>query len=290
MVDEAKDAFDDGDAAGALSMLETADREAKGIWNDPHDELSLFDHDDVLAVRAVLLARAGETDLAFETLERIGDRFKRIDTMQRFVRDVGPPTIEPGRVVPLAEVMQTTLCADERDEDRDGNLQWLAYLFWHLGHRDQAATTAAWIGKQGVRAVTFRELARMIDEGETPPVADAPSQPAPPPVEEEVGPVTVFIFDNYHGTNPAEAETLRGFWSEAEAELYARARVQASIERARRPGQSKDELYAAWMARGEDVQVGKRFIGRENFAAFAARPAVGNAINYRAMTPRPRRR
>ena len=243
-VDKAKAAFDEGDVTRALDMLAASDRDAEGIWNDPHDDLTLFDHDDVLVVRALTLARAGAADAAFATLERIGNRYKRIDTMHRLVREDGGPLIDPGRLLPLAEAMRAAVYADKLDEARDGDLQWLCYLMWHLGRRDEAATTAAWIGEEGVRAVTFGELARMIAEGEAPPVAAPSVQPAPPTVGKEVlGPVTVFIFDNYHGTNPAEAETLQGFWSEAEAERYARARVRASIERFRQRGQSQGRSF-----------------------------------------------
>ncbi len=125
-VDKAKVAFDEGDVTRALEMLAASDRDAEGIWNDPHDDLTLFDHDDVLVVRALTLARAGEADAAVATLARIGNRYKRIDTMHRLLREDGGPLIDPGRLLPLAEAMRTEIYADKLDEARDGDLQWRA--------------------------------------------------------------------------------------------------------------------------------------------------------------------
>ena len=80
----------------------------------------------MLVVRALTLARAGEADAAVATLARIGNRYKRIDTMHRLLREDGGPLIDPGRLLPLAEAMRTEIYADKLDEARDGDLQWRA--------------------------------------------------------------------------------------------------------------------------------------------------------------------
>jgi ADP-ribose pyrophosphatase YjhB (NUDIX family) len=110
--------------------------------------------------------------------------------------------------------------------------------------------------------------------------------------DREQPPRTYFVrvFDNFHRTDPDEQFEVEGFPTLAAARAYALARVRSSVEGLRKPGLSKDALYKAWKALGEEAMVeGGEYIGLAHFDTFWRNPATEAETNYLALDPRRRK-
>jgi hypothetical protein len=102
---------------------------------------------------------------------------------------------------------------------------------------------------------------------------------------EEETEFVVVVIDNFHRYDDDERTTIHGFESAAHATTYGLRRVRSSIEQFREPEQSAEELYARWIALGEEVVVGGQRLGVSYFDHFAANVANEEERDYLSLTP-----
>jgi hypothetical protein len=96
---------------------------------------------------------------------------------------------------------------------------------------------------------------------------------------------TVVVIDNFHRYDDDERTTIHGFESAAHAATYGMRRVRSSVEQFREPEQSAEELYAKWIALGEEVVVDGQRFGARYFDHFAANVASEVECDYLSLTP-----
>ena len=99
---------------------------------------------------------------------------------------------------------------------------------------------------------------------------------------------SVLVFDMSR-TGEADGERLiSGFESMEAARAYCEARVRASVEELRSPGQPASALRSMWYIYGEDCRpIGIDWRGSDDLDRYIAEPATAEQTDWPALAPRP---
>lgn len=116
------------------------------------------------------------------------------------------------------------------------------------------------------------------------------AEDAPPTATPSDRTFSVLVLDMAHTHDPESEQTVHGFATVEAARAYAEARTRDSVEELRGKGKSPAEIRTLWHLYGEDcIVLGDSYKGREALDLYIAVAAAPEELDWRAMTPKPKR-